>query len=120
MGLLLTGCQAAPKPGVWVGRREVIAPPGADPEVVNTVSLVRLEVSADGAFTLIDQGFTLRGRVEGNRLRVTEREGRAADGLPVYQADPMSDGGVLLESPDGEELALSPRSQPSDAPQRKG
>ncbi len=84
--LVLTGCaDRGDWVGEWVGRRDIVAPPGADPSVTVSLSTVRLTIKPDGTFQLIEESFDKGGNAilggETGRLDITTTLGRPVQSL---------------------------------------
>lgn len=116
---VLAGCGGAPGAwvGTWRGDRSLPTPPGKDPSVARTLSVVEVAIEPSGAIRILDAGLVLVGRASFRNRTATVRIESVVD-RPAPRLDParltLHEGSLRYEGPlDGlrEPLSLS-RAQP--------
>ncbi len=118
------GCRSSEWSGTWIGYRDLVAPPGANPYVTKTLARIRLEIRPDGTFWMRDGGIDVEGDVSGGskqrELQVLRVLGREADEKIRYRLRRREDGSMLIEKVGSDQapVVLRKRSQPSEALER--
>jgi hypothetical protein len=112
--------------GLYEGDRNVSAPPGEDPAIAKTLSMVKLDLMGAGRFTLLDMGIPKGGsyRESGGKLylkidMIMERPlSQNPDLMPMHERELIlepKNGGMELLDPnlgDNRPIMLKKRPQP--------
>jgi hypothetical protein len=127
--LLLAGCVNSPRfdyVGTWKGRKSVEGQPGADPDVINSLAKVELQVKPTGRFAIYYAPYSMEGTLErtsnGGALPVDLLMGREIERqpedvrkeIPRLELIPGEDGTLRLKDPrnPSEEIVLKREAKP--------
>ncbi|MDR3688563.1 MAG: hypothetical protein P4L46_04230 [Fimbriimonas sp.] len=114
--LNLVGCSDKPRfafEGQWIGQQKIDAVPGANPDVVNTLSEVKVIFQPNNRFDMLYRGMPISGEVsiDGNQatLQVTSTLDRALNRdrdrlekmYPAMKLRGRADGTITFTDPHG-------------------